>query len=335
MRAGRVALVFLLSAARVARGDDPPVKDAKAADEVRIVADMTERVTAWIKARQGLLRKPCWNCDGTGVIRSSVVQTPSGVSAPPIKCSSCDGSGWAISRAAVERVYGKFRSAAARGAPIGAPLPLTDPAHLSLDGGKLDHIEVVDATHAIAWVYEGPASPRGWYWILLPKVRWTLWEGEGVDGPWPAPLKGDAVRAKRDAASEPVPELQSIAIDSALSKLTLWGTVSGKRRASGALLLTIDEPIAASETDRRAASDAVAVMRPLFAMQDEWKSVTVTVRAWWQDKIGARDLAPAWVGTMDRETASKVHWDNLSSAGVFKLITWEAVERAGWEIVEK
>lgn len=346
-RVGSVALVVALACVGQAgsSAEDATSPAQPSAEEAKALTALKRRVGEWMAARRGLLDE-CPNCNGSGRITSVV-----GPRAVARTCGRCEGAGKAFSKVLGRKLLYDLRSPAWRLRPNAQAeadaefkaLRIADGARLCPKSWTWERGELVDADHAIAYVFEGAdsvARPSQWILATDPRTKaatWFLWM-EVADGRWPDPTTGPAGNPAAPPAGEPIPQLQDILVEGALRKAPLQFTVTKREHAATVLRLALALPDVppASRIDGMVVTDAIAVVRAVWpALKSDWTDVRLTFDAPHQDRFGERKPLTLWTVSMAYATFERIHWDNLSDGDAFALFQATREEHEGWTPVTR
>lgn len=335
-----VAMAIGSAASHARPQDAPAAKPAPTAEAVALTNRLRARVVEWCDARKLLTQAVCETCRGWGRVEEKTGRI--------VTCPTCDGRKLSLRRAPFRKVAYDMKSPAWRSQSRAKEVAgeAYDAANRSstapgfLRSYRIDRVELLDATHGVAWVFEGTDTvPRDSRWLVAiePATKaatWFLYD-EATDGEWP---REPAPAVAPPVPPEPLPQLLGIAVQAALETFAGAHVPDARSREGRRLVLALRHRGAPAPariaTEVRA--DAVVLMRTIFRrMPDDWDAVRLEFTALWQDKFGAREWRPTWVVALDAETYRRIHFDNLDEQAVFALFDAKPVEHEGWRLVEK
>lgn len=292
-----------------------------AAEEARrLKAGLTSRVADWIRARKALAPVRCWNCNGRGRIRTWV-----GTNEKDQECAKCMGSGKAVSNAALKAAYGGMRSPASRSMRDDA-VPSADRDAFMLDAGRIDRVEVVDATHGLGWIFENDDSAsKSSRWVRVFESGKNLWMwflyDEAADGPWPLPDD-----APLPPPPVPVSGEEGVALEEALAQARTTFRLGARTRVGKTLRLEAAYPgyPSARELPGIVRDDTLALARAIAARTGTaWDSLRFTFSTPTQDAAGKRGVEPYAFVSITRSALSMVPLDAVSADAAFAKFTVE------------
>jgi hypothetical protein len=328
-------VLLALSLGGVCRAQDAPPAPAGPLDEKALLERLKPRITAWATTRAALLTT-CGVCTGTG--STSYL---AGGRVVARTCSKCAGAGRTYSVAAGRKLLFDMRSPSFRTRPTAKDEAGAEFKTWTLENAKLicpsrwrlDRVDLVTPRHALVWTYDGDATASTpTHWVFDAGI-WWLWT-EVADGKWPATHEeATAVAAE---SIEPLPQLQAIAVESALDKAALTAKPGGRGHRGRLLVVTL----AYGESDRGVLSlsggDSIAATRALFrAMPDDWDAIRLEFTGIWQDRFGERSTARFAAVTITAETFKKIRWENLTLDQAWALYSYAEDQRQGLTLVNR
>ena len=295
----------------------PGAQAAAAAEERRrLAAALSSRVADWIRVRKALAPVRCWNCNGRGRIRAWV-----GTLEKDQECKKCQGTGKTVSDAALKAAYGGMRSPESRSMRDEA-VPAGDRDALGLDAGRIDRVEVVDATHGLGWIFENDATTsKSSRWIRVferAKNAWTWFRyDEAADGPWPLP---DA------SAGTPAPVLgeDGVALEGALADVRTVFRLGARTRVDRSLRIDAQYPGYPFERELPGIvrDDTLALARAILARTGTaWESLRFTFSTPVEDAAGGRFPKPYAVVAISTSALSALPLATMSADAAFAKFT--------------
>ena len=313
----------------------PPVKPLTP-DERRCVDELKLRVGDWGEARREWII-PCPNCNGTGKI-----QRMTGRRLVSFPCSKCEGKGRTPSERLGKKLYYDLKSpewrrrteAVADAERLRAAEGAAAVERKGTRSWRIDRIELVDATHALAWLFLDGASvstPMRWYrsFDSDPKAaKWYLYTEE-TDGAWP---DAKAPVAEPGAAPEPLAKLQRIVLDGLVEKAAPRQPLAEAGQSGTVLYATFDHRDVPTATDVESwpVLDSSALFRAIFDGMPEWTEIRLIFRSIHQEKFGARETKPFRIVSLARPVYLKIHFQHLAAEEAFALFRVESPVHEGW-----
>jgi hypothetical protein len=115
-----------------------------------------------------------------------------------------------------------------------------------------------------------------------------------------------------------------------IATLSLGSRLSAVRRQGLQLVLAMTPTV--EDVQPRVGSDALTLLRALFARFDNETAITVHWLHPWRDRLGRVATRPAWRCSFDRETWSRVVWRNLELQEQVDLLDWYTHAYEGWKL---
>lgn len=285
----------------------------------------------------------------------------------PSRCPRCEGSGKWLTKRGRKRVYVQCKQCAGNGAwvsdkhykivhfdmrtPAFQRLPgiqdLLDREYKAARAGKpwprrmarirIKRVELIDATHAIAWVGidadKVPTETR-WIWIVRQGKKKGEWFAYDVrsDGRWP----GNDARQQIETLSSGdwdalTPDEHRSVREAVVSAGLTFRSIEYRKR--GAALLVRLVPRKAYNGARALAyvgGDAVKLSHAVFRRVKGWQDVESEWLTDWEDPWGRVTTKPAWSALLTRSQFDATAWNDLQPQAQIDVLKWNQFEHDGW-----
>ena len=286
----------------------------------------------------------------------------------PSRCPRCQGSGRWLTNRGNRRVYVDCIQCAGNGRWVSdkhyrmVHYDLRSPAFRNLDGidellereyraaraGKpwprrvarvrIKDVELIDATHAIAWVgidADKISTETRWIWVV-PKGKkkgdWFVYDSR-ADGPWPEEDKREPIHGHPTQGWEPLTaeEHRKVREAVATAKLKFRSIEYGKQGASLLVRLVPRDAFRGERALQHVGGDAVRLMRSLYRAKTPWRDIDSEWLTEWKDRWGRIAFKPAWHATLGRADAERAQWQNLSPTARIEVLSWRQIKHVGWK----
>ncbi len=336
---GALLLALAPGAGQVEAGDEPGPISLK--EHKRRLGKLRNAAGRYITHRKKFPSR-CPSCQGKGKRQVRRAGRPAWVD-----CPQCKAKGAWVSKKDYRAVYFDMRTPAFQALP-GVKTSLGKQYDAARQGKpwpsrvhryRMREREMMDATHGIVWfLYNASKVPTATYWVWVPnrpggtKYDWFLYDARS-DGPWPS--GGDAAPAATEPW-EPLDSTEARALRSALgrARLTFRPYETIKR---GSVLVVRLKPWVDTKGRKpadRVGSDAVRLVRAIYAGGGTWSRIEADFRAQWRDSYGRIAQKPTWLASMSKSAHDSALWNTRTVEDQIRLLDWVDKKHDGWEALE-
>jgi hypothetical protein len=322
-------------AAAKAKADADAKRKAEAESRRRLDLLKT-KVAKWAGLRKEILIV-CPTCRGSGLIL-----TRRGAGVVREICTACDGRKRRASKTAVRALCYEYHTPEWRSRDTAkdeaeAQFKRWDrqeetPPLLRTYRLDAEKTALVDDAHALAWIYENDdtvSRASRWVWSVEPLTKqggWYLYGGE-VDGPWPdpaaavsppppppGPAEPPGPAPPPPPAATPLPLAERTALSDALEAAGVKHASVGAHVEGDAIVVRLWRSglTAQDQLEEAIARDVVAAARSTLEARSKEARVRLVFEARMRDPLGAVELRPYRIVSIDREKFSKIRFENLS-----------------------